>query len=40
MLMLVVVFIDGAHQLFGTEVDGYDGQIVEGSFIGLTPEDM
>ena len=38
MLLQVVGFVDGAHHVFLTIVDGGDGQIAEGCLCGGTPE--
>ena len=40
MLVLIVVFIDGAQHLFLTIIDGNDGQIVKWCFVGSAPEDI
>ena len=39
-LVAVVGLKDGAHHLFLTIVDGYDGEVVEGFLRGLAPEDV
>ena len=40
MLLFVVGFVDGAQEPFLRVVDGYDGQTVEGRFVGLAPQDV